>query len=146
MLTSGDRVNLERAVRLSDRLGGHLVSGHVDCLAKVVSRKEMGEFTIFSFEIAREQERYLIEKGSVAIDGVSLTVNSCGAGNFSVSIIPHTLKWTTLDTLEIGAKVNIEVDIVGKYIEKLLFFGGKRGADAAASAIDSKFLSEHGYL
>jgi riboflavin synthase len=146
MLTSGDRVNLERAVRLSDRLGGHLVSGHVDCLAKVVSRKEMGEFTIFSFEIAREQERYLIEKGSVAIDGVSLTVNSCGAGHFSVSIIPHTLKWTTLDTLEIGAKVNIEVDIVGKYIEKLLFFGGKRGADAAASAIDSKFLSEHGYL
>lgn len=146
MLTSGDRVNLERAVRLSDRLGGHLVSGHVDCLAKVVSRKEMGEFTLFSFEIAREQERYLIEKGSVAIDGVSLTVNSCGPGHFSVSIIPHTLKWTTLDILEIGARVNIEVDIVGKYIEKLLFSGGKRVANSTAGAIDSKFLSEHGYL
>lgn len=146
MLTSGDRVNLERAVRLSDRLGGHLVSGHVDCLAKVVSRKETGEFTIFSFEVGREQERYLIEKGSVAIDGVSLTVNSCGSGHFSVSIIPHTLKWTTLDTLEIGAKVNIEVDIVGKYIEKLLFFGGKKVSGATASAIDAKFLGEHGYL
>jgi riboflavin synthase len=146
MLTSGDRVNLERAVRLSDRLGGHLVSGHVDCLAKVVSRKEMGEFTIFSFAVAKEQDRYLIEKGSVAIDGVSLTVNSCGPGHFSVSIIPHTLKWTTLDTLDPGAKVNIEVDIVGKYIEKLLFSGDKKDLDVTTSAIDAKFLSEHGYL
>lgn len=145
-LSSGGRVNLERAVRLSDRLGGHLVSGHVDCLAKVESRKELGDFTIFSFAIAKEQERYLIEKGSVAIDGVSLTVNSCGPGHFTVSIIPHTLKWTTLDTLEAGAKVNIEVDIIGKYIEKLLLSGSKRGVNMTTSAIDAKFLGEHGYL
>ncbi len=146
MLTSGDRVNLERAVRLSDRLGGHLVSGHVDCLAKVVSRKELGDYTIFSFEVAKDQERYLIEKGSLAIDGVSLTVNSCGPGHFSVSIIPHTLKTTTLEALENGSKVNIEVDIIGKYIEKLLFSGGKKVSDTTTSAIDAKFLGEHGYL
>jgi riboflavin synthase len=146
MLANGDRVNLERAVRLSDRLGGHLVSGHVDCLAKVVSRKELGDYTIFSFEVAKDQERYLIEKGSLAIDGVSLTVNSCGPGHFSVSIIPHTLKTTTLEALENGSKVNIEVDIIGKYIEKLLFSGGKKVSDTTTSAIDAKFLGEHGYL
>lgn len=116
----GDHVNLERALKLSDRLGGHLVSGHVDCMATVSSRKEIGKYTLFSFSVSEAQERYIIEKGSITIDGVSLTVNSCGPGYFTVSIIPHTLKVTTLGTLRVETKVNIEVDLIGKYVEKLL--------------------------
>lgn len=146
LLAIGDAVNLERAVRLSDRLGGHLVSGHVDCLARVASRQELGDYTIFSFHIPKEQERYVIEKGSVAIDGISLTINGCSPGQFTVSIIPHTMKETTLARLEVGGKVNIEVDIIGKYVEKLLFFGGKEVSAATTGAIDAKFLSEHGFF
>ena len=144
LLASGARVNLERAVRLADRLGGHLVSGHVDCLARVASRRELGDYTIFSFDLPAEHDRYLIEKGSVAIDGVSLTVNACASGQFSVSIIPHTLKETTLGELQAGTKVKIEVDIIGKYVEKLLSMGGKEGS--AARTIDANFLGEHGFF
>jgi riboflavin synthase len=119
-LISGDTVNLERALKLSDRLGGHIVSGHVDCVASVVGVKSVGDYVLYSFSLPKEQGVYVIEKGSIAIDGVSLTVNMCGEGSFSVSIIPHTLKMTTLAQLKVGSKVNIEVDIIGKYVEKLL--------------------------
>jgi riboflavin synthase len=145
----GTIVNLERAVKLSDRLGGHLVSGHVDCLAAVISRKEIGSYTVFSFSLPAEQGRYIIEKGSITIDGVSLTVNSCGPGHFSVSIIPHTLKVTTLGVLKAGSKVNIEVDIIGKYVEKLLT--PRAGIDRSHGAeggegINSGFLARHGFM
>lgn len=146
LLGPGDPVNLERALRLSDRLGGHIVSGHIDCLATVTSRKEVGDYTLFSFSLAKEQDRYIIEKGSIAIDGVSLTVNSCGAGTFAVSIIPHTLKETTLGGLKVGGKVNIEVDVIGKYVAKLLLPGTPlRGVDGAES-INPEFLARHGFL
>jgi riboflavin synthase len=145
----GTFVNLERAVKLSDRLGGHLVSGHVDCLATVKSRKETGSYTIFTFSLPTEQEKYIIEKGSITIDGVSLTVNSCGPGSFAVSIIPHSLKVTTLGSLKAGSKVNIEVDIIGKYVEKLL--APRSGKDAYRDAegdvgIDAGFLARHGFI
>jgi len=145
-LAVGDTVNLERALKLSDRLGGHLVSGHVDCLAEVRSRKSLGDYTIFTFAVPNEQSRYIIEKGSVTIDGISLTVNSCTQGVFSVSIIPHSLKVTTLGRLKEGHAVNIEVDVIGKYIESLLLAGGRLPNGAPKSSITEGFLAEHGFL
>ena len=141
----GDSVNLERALRLSDRLGGHMVSGHVDCMAVVSEKNEVGDYTIFNFSLPAEHCRYIIEKGSITIDGVSLTVNSCGKGNFAVSIIPHTLKITTLGLLRVGSKVNIEVDMIGKYVEKLL--GPKEGSEGdAEDTLNSGFLAQHGFM
>ncbi len=142
--TCGQQVNLERAVRLCDRLGGHLVSGHVDCTATVHSIREVGEYTIFHFILPMEQMRYVIEKGSIAIDGISLTVNSCQQNRFSVSIIPHTLKVTTLGLLRVGGSVNIEVDIIGKYVEKLLAPGTPQ--QGATATVTSHFLAENGFL
>lgn len=146
LIGPGTLVNLERALKLSDRLGGHIVSGHVDCLATVTAKKEIGQYTIFSFSLPIEQGRYIIEKGSITIDGVSLTVNSCGPGRFSVSIIPHTLKMTTLGALKIGSKVNIEVDIIGKYVEKLLAPGPDSPGNGERGGINSGFLAQHGFV
>lgn len=143
-LAVGSRVNLERALRLSDRLGGHLVSGHIDGLATVEERRSVGDFTLFIFSLDPGLTKYVIEKGSITINGVSLTVNSCEHSRFSVSIIPHTLSTTTLGELKQGDKVNIEVDIIGKYVEKLL--GGNVNAQSGKSAISSSFLAEHGFL
>lgn len=142
-LAVGVQVNMERALRLSDRLGGHIVSGHVDCVASVSGRRPAGEFTLFSFELPVQWSRYVIEKGSVTIDGVSLTVNACQAGSFEVSIIPHTLLVTTLGALKTGSWVNIEVDIIGKYVEKLL--GGQTASGQEAGGINPAFLAEHGF-
>lgn len=146
LLGPGAIVNLERALQLSDRLGGHIVSGHVDCLASVTSRKELGEYTLFTFALPKEQDRYIIEKGSITIDGVSLTVNSCGKGFFSVSIIPHTLKVTTLGALRVGSKVNIEVDIIGKYVEKLLAPRAAMHIEQPGEDINPGFLAKHGFF
>lgn len=145
-LGQGNSVNLERALRLSDRLGGHLVSGHVDTMAVVKSRKEFGDYTVFTFSFPESLGRYVIEKGSITIDGVSLTVNSCGSGFFSVSIIPHTLKVTSLGELKVGVKVNIEVDIIGKYIEKLLLSPQQKGGLNSTEGINSSFLTKHGFM
>jgi len=141
-LTVGSAVNLERALKVSDRLGGHIVSGHVDCLATVIERKPVGDYTVFNFRIPHDQDRYVIEKGSITIDGISLTVNSCAPGTFSVSIIPHTLKITTLGALKVGDSVNIEVDIIGKYVEKLLAPGGEKSSEG----IHPGFLAQHGFF
>lgn len=146
MLGPGDIVNLERALRLSDRLGGHLVSGHVDCMARVNSVKEVGAYTLFGFTVPKEVSRYIIEKGSITIDGVSLTVNSCNETTFSVSIIPHTLKITTLGGLKVGNKVNIEVDIIGKYVERLLSPKSAEHEQELATNINPGFLAQHGFL
>jgi len=145
-LSQGGKVNLERAVRLSDRLGGHLVSGHVDGMAEVKSRKEPGDYTVFSFSLADSLGRYVIEKGSITVDGVSLTVNSCGDGFFTVSVIPHTMKVTTLGELTVGSRVNIEVDIIGKYIEKLLLTPRGKNESAESGNISSSFLATHGFI
>jgi riboflavin synthase len=140
----GAPVNMERALRLSDRLGGHIVSGHIDCVATVRERRLTGAFTLFTFSLPEQWGRYVIEKGSVTIDGVSLTVNSCSAGRFAVSIIPHTLQVTTLGLLKIGDRVNIEVDIVGKYVEKLL--AGQTPESSGHGKINPAFLVEHGFV
>ena len=143
-LQTGNRVNLERALRLCDRLGGHLVSGHVDAQGKVEQRRSIGDFTLFTFSLDPGLTKYVIEKGSITINGVSLTVNTCERSRFSVSIIPHTLATTTLGTLKEGDLVNIEVDMIGKYVEKLL--AEKSAGGERQSRINPAFLAEHGFL
>ena len=143
----GGTVNMERALRLSDRLGGHIVSGHVDCVATVSDRQPKGDFTLFSFSFPKEFGRYVIEKGSITINGISLTVNSCTESSFDVSIIPHTLKVTGLGELKRGGRVNIEVDIIGKYVEKMLQPGvTKNGQKTSNSGINPAFLAENGFF
>jgi riboflavin synthase len=144
-LTPGRLVNLERALRLSDRLGGHLVSGHVDAVAPVLERKPVGDYVVFTFAVPPGLGRYIIEKGSIAIDGVSLTVNSCDEKSFSVALIPHTLKVTTLGGVKKGDPVNLEVDLIGKYVEKLLAAKQKDGT-VDEPGINEAFLAEKGFL
>ncbi len=142
-LRPGSRVNLERALRLADRLGGHLVSGHVDCVGQVLARRHLGDFTLFTFSVEPRLGRYLVEKGSIAVNGISLTVNSCTEASCTVSVIPHTLEVTTLGLAAVGDGVNVEVDIIGKYVEKLL--GGPL-PQASGERLDTAFLARHGFL
>ncbi len=138
-LRTGERVNLEKALRPTDFLGGHLVLGHVDAVGRIVEKPDRGSSLVFGFEIPRELGRYVVEKGSVAVDGISLTVNRCENNRFYVNVIPHTAGQTTLGFRKVADAVNIETDILGKYIEKLLP-GGKGGR-----GIDLAFLAEHGF-
>jgi len=119
LLKSGHRVNLERALRLGDRMGGHIVSGHIDCIGSLAGISESSGNRVVEFTLPPENARYLIAKGSVAINGISLTVNRVGAADFSVNIIPLTQTATTLATIRTGDTVNIETDIIGKYVERL---------------------------
>lgn len=116
----GARVNLERAVRAGDRLGGHFVQGHVDGVGHVAARRDRGANLEIDFRVPAELARYLIEKGSVAVDGISLTINQVRASLFSVALIPHTVDETTLADRRAGDPVNLEVDMIAKYVEKLL--------------------------
>ncbi len=119
-LQPGDRVNLEPALRAEDRLGGHLVSGHVDGVGELLARVPDGRSERFHFRVPAGLGRYVAPKGSICIDGVSLTVNEVDGNEFQVCIIPHTLKVTTLGALEPGARVNIEVDMIARYLERLM--------------------------
>jgi riboflavin synthase len=123
-LGTGSLVNLERPMRLQDRLGGHLVTGHVDGVATVSSIEKTGEFTFFAFRLPAQLGRLLVSKGSVAVDGISLTVNDCSDRRFSVAIIPFTLQHTNLRDRKVGDKVNVETDLIGKYVQSFL---NKRG-------------------
>lgn len=143
----GDRVNLERALRLSDRLDGHLVSGHVDGIATLEQRREAGNAIFLAFTAPAALTRYMIVKGSVAVDGVSLTINACHDLGFEVCIIPHTARLTTVGLKTPGARVNIETDLIGKYVER--FTLGSPRAQAGADrpgGIDREFLARSGFL
>ena len=118
-LNVGTRVNLEKAMRLSDRLGGHLVAGHVDGLAHVVAIEPDARSQRWTFELSPELARYAAPKGSIAIDGVSLTVNEVDGARFGVNLIPHTIEVTTLGDRKVGDAVNIEVDMIMRYVERL---------------------------
>ena len=120
----GAKVNLERSVRLEDRLGGHLVQGHTDGTATIIGRDPQEHWEVVRLSLPAGLARYIVHKGSVAVDGVSLTVSGIGADWFEVSLIPETLKRTTLGALPPGAEVNLEVDVIAKYVEKLI--GGTR--------------------
>ncbi len=119
-LEEGEPVNLELAMGVSDRMGGHLVTGHVDGLGSLVSRAPDGRAERFEFEAPRELARYIARKGSVCIDGVSLTVNAVQGRRFSVCLIPHTMEITTLGRLQPGDRVNLEVDLIARYLERLM--------------------------
>lgn len=141
-LKTGDSVNLERALRLSDRLGGHIVLGHVDGIGKIERMTAVGKSWRLRVVIDSALSGYIIEKGSIAVDGVSLTVNLCGVRFFEVNIIPQTGRETTLLKKRPGDSVNIETDMIGKYVEKLLCASGKA---AEGQRIDRDFLQRHGY-
>jgi riboflavin synthase len=119
-LTVGSMVNLERPMRLADRLGGHLVTGHVDGVGAVAAIEKQGEFTIITFEVPAPLGALLVPKGSVAVDGISLTVNVCRKQRFSVAIIPFTLRHTNLRARRVGDKVNVETDLIGKYVQSFM--------------------------
>ena len=148
MLFRSAVVNLELALAANARLGGHLVSGHVDGVGVVRERRDDGRSVYFRIQAPDELARYIAQKGSICADGVSLTVNSVHAALFDLNIVPHTLKATTLDGWVHGRRVNLEVDMIARYLERLLL------GDAAASptgpgakeGISAQFLAEHGYL
>jgi len=142
----GDSVNLERALRLSDRVGGHLVTGHVDGVGVMKTIKKMENAILISIATSPETVRYLVEKGSVCLDGVSLTVNDVLGSAFSVSIIPHTAAITTIGKKKTGDRINIETDIIGKYVEKfVLQKESPSPQQEEKSSMDYDFLNKHGF-
>lgn len=139
-LRPGSIVNLERALRLGERLGGHIVTGHIDCCATLAKTETRSGNRVLEFSIPSENARYLVEKGSVTIDGISLTVNAVSTDRFSVNIIPHTLTRTTLAGLKTGDVVNIETDIIGKYVERLV------QPWKSSAGLSMKTLAENGFI
>jgi riboflavin synthase len=137
LLKSGEKVNLEKSLRMNSFLGGHLVLGHVDGMGKIQEKIIKANSIQFGVEIDNELSRYVVEKGSVAVDGISLTVNSCEKNRIYVNMIPYTARNTTLEFKKVADLVNIETDIIAKYIEKFLTPG---------KGIDMNFLAEHGFL
>jgi riboflavin synthase len=144
----GDRVNLERAMRFSDRIDGHLVSGHIDGTGIVKQREILSNAVIVTIAVDESLTRYMIAKGSVAVDGISLTINSCDAGSFSISIIPHTAKLTTIGFKNRGDRVNIETDMIGKYVERFLTGVSQPGKDQILkrSSINQDYLIKTGFI
>ncbi len=144
-LSAGQAVNLERALALGDRLGGHMISGHVDAVITLAGRREQGGAYILSFDLPEELSRYVIAKGSVALDGVSLTVIDVDDHHFTVGLIPITAAETTLGAKEVGSPVNLEVDMIGKYVEKMLA-PRLRGESGPEEKITLSYLEEKGYF
>ena len=139
-LEVGSAVNLEPALSFGDRLGGHLVSGHVDCMGKVLSAEQDARSVRLVIELPQEFARYVAKKGSICVDGVSLTVNGVSGNTFDLNIIPHTAETTTIGSYEAGTEVNIEVDLLARYIERLL------ARDSDSDGVSLEFLKAHGYV
>lgn len=140
-LKTGDRVNLERALKLTDRLGGHIVTGHIDGIGVIEEKRRERDFFNLKIRIPRSVTKYVVEKGSIAIDGISLTVNACRGEEVEITLIPYTLEKTTLIDKKIGDRVNVETDILGKYVEKLMNRGGGK-----PGGLNLSFLEEHGFI
>jgi riboflavin synthase len=145
LVKMGDRVNLERALRLSDRLDGHLVSGHIDGIGRLESRQSFENAIVMNFSAPSEILHYMIAKGSVAVDGISLTINRIDSKGFQVSVIPHTAKITTMGFKPIGAPVNIETDLIGKYVERFLTLHRPQ-TDKPKSKVSLELLAKSGFL
>jgi riboflavin synthase len=142
-LTGGSRVNLEKALTPTTRLGGHLVSGHVDGVGQVLERRSAGRSEQFRIRAPDELARYIARKGSICVDGISLTVNRVEGAVFELNIVPHTVRETTMAEFRPGRRVNLEVDLIARYLERLLL--GDRAAEPERG-ISESFLAEHGFL
>lgn len=143
-LVVGTKTNLEKALTPTTRLGGHLVSGHVDGIGKVVERYDDGRSVRFHIQTPDDMAKYIAEKGSVCVDGISLTVNAVKGAIFELNIVPHTLQETTMGQFKVGTEVNLEVDIIARYLERLIL--GDKAADSKSSGISMDMLSEHGFI
>lgn len=143
-LARGSKVNLEKALTLQTRLGGHLVSGHVDGLGEVVNRHDDARSVRFSIRAPDHLAKYIAMKGSICIDGTSLTVNKVDGSTFELNIVPHTLQETIMADYRSGTRVNLEVDVIARYLERLLL--GEQAAQPTATGITEAFLAEHGFL
>ena len=141
VLRESQSVNLERALRLSDRLGGHLVQGHINGIAAVSQIRKIGENYLLEIDIPPQFEKYLIEEGSIAVDGISLTIAKLEGSRAGISVIPHTWKNTNLSSRKIGDKVNIEIDVIAKYIEKFL----KSGMSKNGETFSEEWFKKLGY-
>jgi riboflavin synthase len=140
-LKEGDKVNLERALRLTDRLGGHIVTGHIDGIGVILEKRREKDFLGLRVRIPPSISRYVVQKGSIAIDGISLTVNQCQGEEIQITLIPYTIEKTTLIDKKVGDQVNVEADILGKYVEKML----DRGV-GESERVDLSFLKKHGFV
>lgn len=144
-LATGDPVNLERAMKLSERIGGHLVSGHVDGVGEIASRRQDGNAVVLTIEAPPEIMRYCVPKGSMTVDGISMTINGVQDRSFSLAVIPHTAQSTTLGMKQAGARVNLEPDLIGKYVERLLQERGQL-PQKPAPVIDKDYLQKKGLI
>ena len=145
-LQQGSRVNLERALKLSERLGGHLVTGHVDGIGHIVRREPAGTSVMYTVQTQKELMPFIVRKGSIALDGISLTVNEVKGDMFTVNIIPHSFEKTTLNDRKVGSTVNIETDLIGKYVARLLSFPPSDEKPAQKNDLDLELLREHGFV
>lgn len=145
-LKEGGKVNLELALTPSTRLGGHLVSGHVDGVGKVLSMKEDARSWHFRIEAPANLARYIAEKGSITVDGTSLTVNSVDGAVFDLNIVPHTMQETVMGGYQVGSPVNLEVDLIARYLERLLLGDKAAEPGAGSSTLSMSFLAENGFL
>ena len=143
-LKIGSKVNLEKALTPTSRLGGHLVSGHVDGVGEVISREDNARAVQFKIRAPRELAKYIALKGSITVDGTSLTVNGVNGAEFELTIVPHTLGETVMADYQPGRQVNLEVDLLARYLERLLL--GDQAAEPKASGLTEGFLAAHGYL
>ena len=143
-LARGSKVNLEKALTLQTRLGGHLVSGHVDGLGEVINRHDDARSVRFSIRAPDHLAKYIAMKGSICIDGTSLTVNKVDGSTFELNIVPHTLQETIMADYRSGTRVNLEVVVIARYLERLLL--GEQAAQPTATGITEAFLAEHGFL
>ncbi len=143
-LSQGDRVNLERALRFSDRLGGHLVSGHVDGMGRILKKEQKQKSWLLRIGMDEGLSKYTIEKGSIALDGISLTINRCQDAFVEVNIIPQTGKATIILTKKVGDLINIETDLIGKYVERF-FIKGKASGPSGSTGIDKEMLTKFGF-
>ena len=149
-LKPGDKVNLELALRMGDRLGGHIVSGHIDGVGVITRQRKEDIAVVTDIRAPVEIMKYIVKKGSVAIDGISLTVADCTVESFQVSLIPHTALLTTLGLKKTGDRVNLESDIIGKYVERLMSFNSEEPKNSAGhgrgSSLTMGYLAEHGFI
>ncbi|PWI34499.1 riboflavin synthase [Vibrio albus] len=140
---AGDRVNLEKAMLPSTRFGGHIVSGHVDGVGEIIERNQVGRAVEFWVKMPEDLVRYVAQKGSITVDGISLTVNGLRKDAFKLTIVPHTSEETTMDQFQVGRKVNLEVDVLARYLERLL--QGNQEASGSESGLTMEFLQQNGF-